>query len=314
MARELLSLREIGRRLDVPPSSIVYYKDRFARFIPTAGGKGRRVKYPPEAVTLFKEIREMFERNLSAEEIEAHLSERDGYAGVHHAGLSGAGAAGFGGASAGFVQELSGVLEKMSGLLEAQAGFRQEIGALRDELSALRHERDEQAARYEETIRRLEQEMEILRAGGAYRAAGDRTEGSARGASSGRSGGAAPRPPASFLGRPLVIHRGGEYIGVVGRGKPFTLAMLIQLIERNAGSQKVQGMEWQYSNGQWLLVIHSRDAAGTQQHRHELRVVRTTTPSGNTVTQLCSLCIDGEDVPDNFLLALFKSIKDGLEG
>ncbi|MFV0421676.1 MerR family transcriptional regulator [Oleidesulfovibrio sp.] len=94
MARELLSLREIGRRLDVPPSSIVYYKDRFVRFIPTAGGKGRRLKYPPEAVTLFKEIREMFERNLSAEEIESHLSEKDVIAGAYGPGVQ-TGASGF---------------------------------------------------------------------------------------------------------------------------------------------------------------------------------------------------------------------------
>ncbi|MFV0421675.1 hypothetical protein [Oleidesulfovibrio sp.] len=218
------------------------------------------------------------------------------------------------------MQELSGVLEKMSGVLEAQAGFREEIQSLRREVALLRNEREQQAQQHRQKIAELEKQIEFLRTEKTtYRenaGFGTRTEqaGSARQErKADGSRGAGIKPPASFLGRPLVIHRGEEYIGVVGRGKPFTLAMLISLIERNAGSQKVRSMEWRRDKEQWMLVINSQDADGSQKHEHELRVARTTTPSGNTVTQLCRLRIDGDVVPENFLLALFKSIKDGLE-
>jgi len=75
MIRELLTLREIARRLDVPPSSIAYYKDRFARFLPAGEGRGRRLRYPVHVLDIFREIRSMYTRNVAAEQIEKRLEE-----------------------------------------------------------------------------------------------------------------------------------------------------------------------------------------------------------------------------------------------
>lgn len=75
MIRELLTLREIARRLDVPPSSIAYYKDRFARYLPAGEGRGRRLRYPVHVLDIFREIRSMYTRNVAAEQIEERLEE-----------------------------------------------------------------------------------------------------------------------------------------------------------------------------------------------------------------------------------------------
>ena len=72
MAQEtssFLSLREIGRRLGIPPSTVVYYKDRFARFFPAAGGAGRRRRYPAESMDLIRRIREKIGRASCRERV-----------------------------------------------------------------------------------------------------------------------------------------------------------------------------------------------------------------------------------------------------
>lgn len=405
--RESYSLREIGRQLDIPPSTISYYKDRFVRFIPVAGGRGRRVRYTAEAVVLFREIREMFTRNWSAEEVEERLFAMcqgvfgdveaaagdpassassansvgsHGLIGSHGshgqagqagslgqagqagtAGLTGplgsvfqadrsagqrgsggvsspSGTAAFGSSSAAgaaadrqgfhsgvrpgqhtFVQELSGILDTMSSVLEVQSHLRAEVAALRGEVAHLRQERADLVRGYEERLTELDAELERFRRERAdmvgqflddyYAATGS---GHAASSVSGGHGGATVMPERALVEQPLVVRSGGEYLGVAGKGKPFSLHELIGLIRRNAGTQKVQGMDWQHAEGVWQLRILSQDDAG-KGHEYRLEVVHTITPSKNAVTELRSMHVDGEQVPDKFVLMLFKNVKEGLE-
>jgi DNA-binding transcriptional MerR regulator len=66
------TLREIARELNLPESTIRYYRDAFAPFIPTVG-LGRRRRYPADAVDVFRTIADGYSQNLSREEIEANL-------------------------------------------------------------------------------------------------------------------------------------------------------------------------------------------------------------------------------------------------
>lgn len=69
-----LSLREIARQLGIPPSSIAYYRDRFAVYLPAPEGEGRRARYPAVALEIFRAIRGMYASNWPAERIEAVLA------------------------------------------------------------------------------------------------------------------------------------------------------------------------------------------------------------------------------------------------
>lgn len=307
MHKETYSLREIGRRLDIPPSTISYYKDRFLRFIPVAGGQGRRVKYPAEAVILFREIREMFTRNWSAEQIEEQLAT------IHHVatGIVAEGVTSLGtpeqGRTQAFVQDLSGVLDKMSTLLEAQAHFRTEVDGLREEVALLRREKADLIAAYEDKIRELDVEMEQFR-----RERAELLQHLGQQAQREASRAAGPMPEAELQARPLVVRIGGEFLGVAGKGKPFALQDFIHLIRRNAGSQKVLDMAWSKGASTWHLQVHTQDDSG-RGHAYALRIAPTVTPSGNAVTELVEMSVDGDIVPDKFVLMLFKNMKDGLE-
>ncbi|UZP68719.1 MerR family transcriptional regulator [Desulfovibrio mangrovi] len=304
MVREAYSLREIGRRLDIPPSTISYYKDRFARYIPVAGGQGRRVKYPAEAVILFREIREMFTRNWSAEQVEEQLAAMQHVAtGVTVEALSFRGDDSL--KTKEFVHDLAGVLDKMSSVLEAQAHFRAEIDLLRDEVAQLRQEKVALISSYESKIAEMDEEIARFRKERADlmgRLINDCCTDGVR----------ADMPDASVISRPLVVKSGGEFLGVAGKGKPFSLRDLIALLKRNAGSQKVQRMDWEQEDDVWRLRIETEDESG-KGHEYHMNVAATVTPSKNAVTELREMTVDGEAVPDKFILMLFKTVKDGLE-
>jgi DNA-binding transcriptional MerR regulator len=70
-----LTLREIAREMNLPESTIRYYRDAFALYIPTVG-LGRRRRYAAESLELFQVIVEGYAQNLSREDIEARLQER----------------------------------------------------------------------------------------------------------------------------------------------------------------------------------------------------------------------------------------------
>ena len=74
--KELLTLKEIAQRTDIPPSTIAYYRDNFAEFIPAAEGTGRTRLYNPEVIEVFKVIAEMFQNNHNTTQVKAALSEQ----------------------------------------------------------------------------------------------------------------------------------------------------------------------------------------------------------------------------------------------
>lgn len=297
-----LSLREIGRRLNIPPSSVVYYKDRFAQFIPAHDGKGKRTRYPQEAVTIFKEIRTMFESNWSADEIEQALSQKfgavQGVAAEFHARDAGRERP---------LDELAGVIDKMSDVLENQSLFRAEIDSLRNEVGQLRQERDELEQRYRQRVEQLEAEIEKLRHERAQMMQELLEQ-------MNQAGGPHTEPPEAFTKLPLVIKKGeNEYLGVAGKTRHFSLSEFVRIIERNDGTRKNVALAWRREPGHWVLTINTYDLGSGVKHEHVLYVRQTVTPNQNNVVELTGLSIDGNAVPEPFLLVLLRKIKDGFD-
>lgn len=285
-----ISLREVGRRLNIPPSTVVYYKDRFARYIPAAGGAGRRQKYPAEVLELFRRIREMFENNWSAEQIERELALRfndvlvEAPAGDPAVGPE-------------TVRQFASALEKMSDLLENQSLFRSEIRSLRDEVAQLREERTRAEETWRERLQDLERQVEALRRGTGAKA--DPLE----------------FPSAEDLGRPLVIRSSqGEYLGVMSRdNRPFSLQDFVGLMERRMVRGQSVALSWRHLGQQWELAV-SAPAEDGRERRIVLLTARTVTPSNNVVTQIVRLAVDGQTAPDSLLVGLFKQIKESFGG
>jgi DNA-binding transcriptional MerR regulator len=75
MAAELLTIAEIARRLNLPESTVRYYRDRFADYVPVVGsGRGRR--YPAEALEIIRFVADGLRANVPAEDIEIALAAR----------------------------------------------------------------------------------------------------------------------------------------------------------------------------------------------------------------------------------------------
>lgn len=295
MNKKFISLREVGRQLDVPPSTIVYYKDKFEKFIPSEGGEGRRTRYPVEVLEIFRRIRSMFNDNWSTEQIERELALKFGVlmndqqpdqSFEQPASQQG-------------IQELAGVLSRMSDALDNQSLFRSEIRSLRDEVEALRAEREAEAVRQKEAVKTLQDEIASLK----------------RRLSGKDADGGIDFPPAEFLSGPLVIESGGEYLGVQGKGrKHFSLEDFVQLIERKESATVSVGTSWKRQDGHWVLAVRIEDREGGREQNIVLVAKKTVTPSRNTVTEIIRLNIDGNDAPDALLLTLFRQLRTVFNG
>lgn len=298
VSKKYISLREVGRQLGVPPSTIVYYKDRFSRFIPSEGG-GRRRKYPAEVLEVFRRIREMFNKNWPIEKIERELAlkfsflmgdqQSDQQEGQLYDPVS----------PDGFAREVGGVLAKLTGVLEDQTLFRSEIRSLRDEVTELRRERMDSEFLHAERIAELESELGELR----------------RKLSGHVGGRMIDFPSEEFLSSPLVIRSGGEYLGVQGKGKQhFSLKDFVHLVERKVTDVMEVETSWKRQDDHWVLLIKTEDSVKGRVQDIVMVATATVTPSNNTVTEIVRLNIDGNDAPDALLLTLFRQLKGVFNG
>ncbi|NDV19730.1 MerR family transcriptional regulator [Pseudodesulfovibrio sp. JC047] len=290
MNRKFISLREVGRQLHIPPSTIVYYKDKFTKYIPSEGGEGRRPRYPVEVLEIFRRIRQMFNDNWSTEQIERELALKFSVLmndqqcdQSYDQSVS----------PKDFI-DLKGVLSRMSDVLDNQSLFQSEIRSLRDEIAALREFRLDREKVQREEIESLKNELASLK-----------RQFSGRGASGGLD-----FPSAEFLASPLVIASGGEFLGVQGKGKKaFSLENFVQLIERKESDLMKVETSWRQQDGHWVLVVRMEDKDSGREQDVVLVAKRTVTPSKNVVTEIIRLNVDGNDAPDALLLTLFRQLR-----
>ncbi len=74
MPEKLLSVAEIARRLDVPESTLHYWKNRFSQYVPSVG-RGRLKRFRPEAVEAFRTVAELMKSGHAAEDVMAALAQ-----------------------------------------------------------------------------------------------------------------------------------------------------------------------------------------------------------------------------------------------
>lgn len=73
MEKQLLTMTQIARQLNLAESTARFYRDRFETYIPSVG-EGRKKRYKPETIEVLRFIAEGFNRNLTAMDIEEGLS------------------------------------------------------------------------------------------------------------------------------------------------------------------------------------------------------------------------------------------------
>ena len=73
--KKLLSIAEISRLLEVPESTLHYWKNRFAQYLPSTG-RNRQKRFKSEAVEIFKIIASMLKQGHTADDVMAELSRK----------------------------------------------------------------------------------------------------------------------------------------------------------------------------------------------------------------------------------------------
>jgi DNA-binding transcriptional MerR regulator len=69
----MLTINEISQEIHIPESTLRYWRDKYADFLPSAGS-GRKKRYSPAAIPVFKTIAELSAENKTAADITERLS------------------------------------------------------------------------------------------------------------------------------------------------------------------------------------------------------------------------------------------------
>ncbi|MGE4423853.1 MAG: MerR family transcriptional regulator [Pseudodesulfovibrio sp.] len=72
--KKVLSVAEIARELDLPESTVHYWKNRFAQHLPSVG-RGRQKRFKPEAVEIFSNISRLLKEGHTARDVMDRLSQ-----------------------------------------------------------------------------------------------------------------------------------------------------------------------------------------------------------------------------------------------
>lgn len=73
LEKQLLTMTQIAKQLNLAESTARFYRDRFENYIPSVG-EGRKKRYKLETIEVLRFIAEGFNRNLTAMDIEEGLS------------------------------------------------------------------------------------------------------------------------------------------------------------------------------------------------------------------------------------------------
>ncbi|MEF2231421.1 MAG: MerR family transcriptional regulator [Pseudodesulfovibrio sp.] len=72
--KKVLSVAEIARELELPESTVHYWKNRFAQHLPSVG-RGRQKRFRPEAVEVFSTIARLLKEGHTARDVMDQLSQ-----------------------------------------------------------------------------------------------------------------------------------------------------------------------------------------------------------------------------------------------
>ena len=72
--KKVLSVAEIARELELPESTVHYWKNRFAQHLPSVG-RGRQKRFKPEAIEIFGTISRLLKEGHTARDVMDQLSQ-----------------------------------------------------------------------------------------------------------------------------------------------------------------------------------------------------------------------------------------------
>jgi len=72
--KKVLSVAEIARELELPESTVHYWKNRFAQHLPSVG-RGRQKRFKPEAIEIFSNISRLLKEGHTARDVMDQLSQ-----------------------------------------------------------------------------------------------------------------------------------------------------------------------------------------------------------------------------------------------
>ncbi len=195
-----------------------------------------------------------------------------------------------------------GVLHCMNGALAKVAESLQVQNRLRRELAESRREASLAQAEQADRIRALESDVSALR---LRLAENERRGGRA-------SSVASPEPEEPHLSRPLVLRSAqGAFLGVTDSvGRALCLAGLLRLVERGARLGRLVATCWEASDDGWWLSV---SIAGPKACVYSLLSRSVLTPSGNLVTELTDIRMDGVSAPRDYMVQLFRQLRDNFQ-
>jgi DNA-binding transcriptional MerR regulator len=127
--QELLTLKEIARQIGVPESNLRYYRNRIGDFAPSVG-KGRRRRYLPEAIDVFRRTTELVQEGMTLDRIHTCLEREQSLEPDDAAG---------GGPSDDVIEKIAGkIREKLSEVLNTALAASTDGAALAAENAALK--------------------------------------------------------------------------------------------------------------------------------------------------------------------------------
>jgi len=72
--KKVLSVAEIARELELPESTVHYWKNRFAQHLPSVG-RGRQKRFKPEAIEIFGTISRLLKEGHTARDVMDQLAQ-----------------------------------------------------------------------------------------------------------------------------------------------------------------------------------------------------------------------------------------------
>jgi len=198
----------------------------------------------------------------------------------------------------GVLRCMNGALLKVSESLEAQAALRRELATLRGELQQAGSEIALFRQVQNERIRALEAEVQTLRAQSLL------AEDALR-----------HFPPDEFLARPLVVRSAqGEFLGVSAvAGQPLCMGDFVRLVEQGGDGRRIVCTLWEERGQDWFLTMSLSGQGVGRRRCYVLETRPVLTPSGNHVTELVGMTENGEPMPGDFLLQMFRQLRETLQ-
>jgi len=198
----------------------------------------------------------------------------------------------------GVMRCMNGALLKVSESLEEQAALRRELAAMREELQRSGGERQALMQAQEQRIRSLENEVQALRAQSLL-----------------AEDALSHFPSEAFLSRPLVVRSAqSDFLGVsVVPGQPLCMGDFVRLVEQGGGHRRIVCTLWEQRGEDWFLTMSLSGQGAARRRCYVLETRAVLTPSGNQVTELVGLAEDGVPVPGEFLLQMFRQLRETLQ-